>query len=103
MADIGPGLGVSMRIDLFLWFARLARKRSDAQALAESGRLRLDGRRIERAHVPVRIGSVIGFVQGGRVRVLRVVALPVRRGPPSEAATMYVDLANPVDELEARA
>lgn len=83
-----------MRIDRFLWFARLARSRSAAQAMAEAGTLRLDGRRVDRAHLPVRVGSVLAFVQGDRVRIVRVAALPARRGPPAEAQALYLDLAN---------
>lgn len=86
-----------MRLDRFLWFARLAKTRSAAQAIAASGHVRLDGRRIDRAHVAVRAGSVLAFVQAGRVRVIRIVALPHRRGPAAEAAALYIDLANPVD------
>ncbi len=86
-----------MRIDRFLWFARLARTRSVAQQLAEAGSIRLDGRRIDRAHASVRIGSVLAFVQGGAVRILRIEALPLRRGGAAEAALLYVDLTNPVD------
>ena len=50
-----------MRIDRFLWFVRLAKTRSAAQAIAEKGTLRLDGRRIERSAAPVRVGSVLAF------------------------------------------
>jgi len=82
----------AMRLDLFLWFARLTRSRNIARELAEGGLLRIDGRRIERAAAPVRIGSVLAFPLHGQVRVLRVEALPVRRGPPAEAATLYQDL-----------
>jgi len=84
--------GETMRLDLFLWFARLARTRSAAQLLARQGRLRLDGRVIDRAHVPVRIGSVLAFVHGGQVRAMRVEALPRRRGPAPEARACYADL-----------
>ncbi len=83
-----------MRIDKFLWFARLAPSRSAAQALAEAGMMRLDGRRIDRAHTLVRIGSVIALVHGGVVRVLRIDTLPQRRGPAPEAAQLYTDLAH---------
>ncbi|MBO9712365.1 S4 domain-containing protein [Sphingomonas sp.] len=81
-----------MRVDLFLWFARLAKTRGAAQALATAGTLRIDGRRCERAHAPVRIGCIIAFAQHGKVRVLRVEALPKRRGPPAEAAELYTPL-----------
>lgn len=87
----------SLRLDKFLWFARLARTRSAAQAYAEAGTLRLDGRRIDRAHAPVRIGSVIAFVQAGKVRIIRVAALPARRGPAVEAMRCYTDLGTGID------
>lgn len=83
-----------MRIDKFLWFARLARSRSAAQAVCETGMIRLDGRRVERAHVLVRPGAVLALVQGGVVRVVRIDHLPTRRGPATEAAGLYTDLTN---------
>jgi ribosome-associated heat shock protein Hsp15 len=82
-----------MRLDRFLWFTRLAKTRTTAQDLAEQGRLRLDGRAIDRAHAPVRIGNILTFALHGRVRVIRVEALPARRGPPAEARLCYQDLA----------
>jgi len=90
VADPTPHGAGSMRLDRFLWFARLVKTRSDGQALAECGLLRIDGRRIERAHCPVRPGVVVAFPRDGRVLVLRVLALPRRRGPPAEAAASYV-------------
>lgn len=84
----------SLRLDKFLWFARIVKTRSLAQALAESGTLRIAGRRAERAHAPVRVGDVLSFAVHGKVRVLRIAALPARRGPPAEARTLYVELAD---------
>nr|WP_022684775.1 RNA-binding S4 domain-containing protein [Sphingomonas phyllosphaerae] len=83
----------TMRLDRFLWFARLAKTRDVAQALASNGHLRLDGRAIDRAHAPVRVGNILTFFHGGRVRVLRVEALPVRRGAAPEAQECYQELA----------
>ena len=85
----------TMRLDRFLWYARLAKTRTHAQALAGSGHLRIDGRAIDKAAAPVRLGNILTFADHrGAVRVLRVDALPVRRGPPAEARTCYADLAN---------
>ena len=95
MASVGAGVGAegaTMRLDRFLWFARLAKTRSAAQKIAGEGRLRLDGRAVDRAHVGVRVGSVLAFVQGDRVRAIRVEALPARRGPAPEAQACYTDL-----------
>ena len=85
----------SLRLDKFLWFARIAKTRGRAQALAEEGRIRLSGRVIDRAHAPVRVGDVLSFAWRGQVRVLKVEALPVRRGPPAEARTFYSELTEP--------
>lgn len=81
-----------MRIDKFLWFARLAKSRSAAQAMAEQGIMRLNGRRIERAHSAVRAGDLVTLAQGDRIRVVRILALPVRRGPAPEAQGFYEEL-----------
>lgn len=82
-----------MRVDLFLHRIRLAKSRTLAQALVEQGTTRIDGRRVEKPSETVRIGSVIALPLHGRVRVLRVLALPDRRGPPSEARAAYEEIA----------
>ena len=85
----------SLRIDKFLWFARIVKTRALAQALAEKGRLRLNGRVIDKAHAPVRVGDVLSFARRGEVRVLRIEALPARRGPPAEAREpIYCELTS---------
>lgn len=86
----------AQRIDRFLWFARLTKTRSAAQALCTAGHIRLNGRRVERAHLPVRPGDILTLPTPAGVRALRVAALPKRRGPASEAATL-------VDPIDARA
>lgn len=83
----------TLRIDRFLWFARIVKTRALAQTLAEGGRIRIGGRLIDRAHCPVRVGDVLSFAQRGSVRVLKVEALPTRRGPPAEALALYSDLS----------
>ncbi|MHA6718978.1 RNA-binding S4 domain-containing protein [Sphingomonas sp. RS6] len=91
MADPAAG-GAAMRADRYLWYVRIAKTRSAAQAICERGLLRIDGRRVERSSAAVRIGSILAFPLYGRVRVLRVVTLPGRRGPPAEAAGCYEEL-----------
>lgn len=85
----------SLRLDKFLWFARIVKTRSQAQTLAEQGRLRLNGRVVDRAHAAVRAGDVLSFALRGTVRVLRIEALPARRGPPAEARALYIEVPNP--------
>lgn len=78
-----------MRIDKLLWYLRLAKTRTIAQAMAAQGHIRLNGRRVERAHQSVGIGDVLVVPVGPHVRVLEVLALPARRGPASEAQSCY--------------
>ena len=83
----------TLRLDKFLWFARLAKTRAVAQHVAESGHLRISGRVVDRAHAAVRIGDVLSFPLHGRVRVIRVEALPARRASPEQARLCYADLS----------
>jgi ribosome-associated heat shock protein Hsp15 len=81
-----------LRLDKYLWFVRLTKTRTLAQALAADGHLRIDGRVVDRAHAEVRPGQVLAFPLNGRVRVIRVEALPHRRGPAPEAQGCYTEL-----------
>lgn len=89
-----------MRLDKLLWFLRLTKTRALAQTLAETGHLRLNGRRIERSAQGVAVGDVLVVPLPGGVRVLEILALPQRRGPAPEAQACYRVLdgapANPI-------
>jgi ribosome-associated heat shock protein Hsp15 len=83
----------SMRLDKFLWFARIVKTRSFAQALAAQGHLRIDGRPVDRAAAPVRVGNILTFATHlGHIRTIRIEGLPIRRGPPTEAQACYQEL-----------
>ena len=81
-----------MRIDRFLFFVRLLKSRTLAQGLIETGHVRIDGKRIEKSSEEVHAGSVIALPLHDKVRVLRVLALPERRGPAPEARACYEEL-----------
>ena len=81
-----------MRIDRFLHCIRLVKSRTLAQALIETGYVRIDGKRVEKVSETVRVGSMVALPLRGRVRILRVVALPERRGPAIEARACYEEL-----------
>jgi ribosome-associated heat shock protein Hsp15 len=82
-----------LRIDKFLWFARLTKTRSLATRLADAGHIRVDGRRVDRAHAGVKPGDTITLMLHDRVRVIRIETLPIRRGPAPEARDCYTDVA----------
>ena len=81
-----------MRIDRFLFFIRLLKSRTLAQSVIDQGHVRIDGKRVEKPSDQVQVGSVIAMPLRGEVRVLRVLALPERRGPASEARLCYEEL-----------
>ncbi|WP_298199548.1 RNA-binding S4 domain-containing protein [Novosphingobium sp.] len=89
-----------MRLDKLLWFLRFTRTRPLAQALAETGHIRLNGRRAERSAQPVGVGDVLVLPLPAGVRVIEILALPARRGPAPEAQACYRVLdaapANPI-------
>lgn len=78
-----------MRIDRFLFFIRLAKSRSVAQALVDTGYVRIDGKRVAKPSEEVREGSIVGLPLHGSIRILEVLALPGRRGPAAEARACY--------------
>lgn len=85
----------SLRLDQFLWYARFAKTRNIAQSLVGEGHVRIDGRAVHKPAAAVRVGSVLGLPLAGHVRIVRVEALPARRGPPPEAQACYTDLVPP--------
>ena len=81
-----------MRIDRFLVFIRLVKSRTLAQGVIEQGHVRIDGKRVEKPSDQVEVGSVLALPLRGQVRVLRVLALPARRGPATEARACYEEI-----------
>ena len=81
-----------MRIDRYLHCIRLVKSRTAAQALVHAGHIRIDGQRVLKCAEPVRPGQVIALPLRATIRVLRVTALPARRGPLAEALRHYEDL-----------
>ena len=86
-----------MRIDKLLWYLRLVKTRGLAQALCEAGHIRLNGRRVARAHQKVAAGDRLTLPHGQGVRVIELLALPVRRGPAPEAQSCYLALDGAAD------
>ncbi len=82
------------RIDRWLFHARLCRTRSMAQEAAASGRVRLNGVRVEKPGHAVKPGDILTLGLGGQILALRIVALAERRGPAIEAKALYEIVAD---------
>ena len=82
-----------LRLDKWLWYARFFKTRALATKGIAGGRFRLDGEVMSKPHRAAQPGQVLTFMQGDRVRVIRIVVLGLRRGPAAEAVTLYEDLS----------
>ncbi len=81
-----------MRIDRLLVYLRFVRTRSRASAVIGEGHIRRNGARIARGNEEVGIGDVLTIPMGNDVRIVQILALPPRRGPPGFAKSHYRDL-----------
>jgi ribosome-associated heat shock protein Hsp15 len=97
-----PAAAAKLRLDKWLWQARFFKSRSLAAEVIEAGSVRVNGTRVTRPGRDVTGGDTLVFPQGARIRVVRVLALGIRRGPAPEAQALYLDLEPPAtpDPLE---
>ena len=93
----------TQRLDQWLWHARFFKTRSLATKLVSGGHVRVDGTRVSKPAHALRPGATLTFPQARRIRVIRVEALSVRRGPAPEAQTLYTDLTPPEEDRPAQA
>ncbi len=83
-----------LRLDKWLWCARFYRSRDLARAACESGRLRINGFRVEKAGREVKPGDVLTLPQRGEPAVVRVLSGAKRRGTATEARQLYEIVAD---------
>ena len=80
------------RLDKWLWHARLVKSRSLAATLIEEGCIRVNRQRVLKAATCVKCGDVLTASLHGHVRVIQILAVGHRRGPPAEAQALYSEL-----------
>lgn len=85
----------AQRLDKWLWFARVVRSRTSAAALVAEGKVRVNRERACKPSQSLRTGDVVTVAVHAQVRVLKVLAVGTRRGPPAEAAQLYENLTGP--------
>ncbi|MDH5748145.1 MAG: RNA-binding S4 domain-containing protein [Rhodospirillales bacterium] len=90
------------RLDQWLWYARFFKSRSLATKFCATGKLRVNKTPVSKPHHGLRIGDVLTFPKGDDIRVIEVRDLGRRRGPATEARTLYADLAPPTPRASPR-
>ena len=95
----GPGLRApppTLRIDRWLWAARFFKTRSTAAAAVSGGKVHLNGQRAKPAK-GVRSGDRLDIRRGDIRWEVTVLATAQRRGPASEARTLYEEIPESVE------
>ncbi len=94
-----------LRIDKWVWAARLFKTRSIAKTAIEGGKVHIDGQRVKVSR-EIGVGDIIAIKQGWDEKEIQVAALSDRRGPASEAQSLYTEtersIARRAKEAEAR-
>ncbi|MFB2556236.1 RNA-binding S4 domain-containing protein [Herbiconiux liangxiaofengii] len=83
-----------VRIDSWLWAARVYKTRSMATTACRAGHVRVNGERAKAAQ-NVKPGDEVRARISGFDRILKVVALSTKRGSATAAAEYFLDLTPP--------
>lgn len=92
---------VGLRLDKWLFHARLLKSRGIAADRVEAGGVRLNGQPCRKPGRMVKPGDLLVVSAHGKVRAVEVLALGTRRGPASEAETLYRDLGGDLPDTGA--
>ncbi len=106
-AEAANGLsGQSQRLDKWLWQARFFKTRTIASKFVSDGNVRIarneNTSRADKPSALVRPGETLVFTRNDRLRIIRILACAERRGPASEAQTLYEDHSPPAPEKSER-
>jgi len=93
---------MSVRIDKWLWAARFFKTRALARAAVQGGKVQLNGARVKPART-LKLQDELKIQKGEESWSITLHSLNDRRGPASEAQTMYVESEQSRRQREARA
>ncbi|MFK7791581.1 MAG: RNA-binding S4 domain-containing protein [Devosiaceae bacterium] len=95
MAKTEPETAEKLRIDRWLFFSRLVKSRSLASKIIDNGQVRVNGEKTHQAKRAIGPGDVLTLALPPGIKIVKVVACGTRRGPATEAQTLYDDLTPP--------
>ena len=82
----------NIRLDLYLFYIRIFKSRNLATKFIISNRLRISGQVTQKPHKLISIGDVLSLPIQDNVKILKVIDIPKRRGPYSEALNFYENI-----------
>lgn len=93
--DEAPLGGGQQRLDKWLWFARILKSRTLAAAAVGEGKVRVNKVRAAKPAQTIKPGDVLTIALREKVLIVKVILPGTRRGPATEARTLYEDLTPP--------
>ena len=81
-----------IRLDTWLWYARFYKSRSLSSKAILSGKLRINSNKITKPATKVKTYDVLTLNYINEIRIIQIQSLGSRRGPASEAQSLYIDL-----------
>ena len=82
----------TLRLDVFLYYTRIFKSRSIATKFVLTNRIRISGQVTQKPHRMISIGDVLTMTINDNIKILKVLDIPNRRGPYSEALNFYEDI-----------
>ena len=91
-----------LRVDKWLWAARVFKTRSIAKTAIEGGKVHLEGQRVKVSR-EISVGEILVIKQGWDEKEVVVRALSAQRGPAPVARELYEETANSIEKREREA
>lgn len=92
----------AVRLDKWLWAARIYKTRALAREMIEGGKVHYNGQRSKPGKV-VELGATLTLRQGNDERILLVKGMTEQRRPASEAVALYEETAESIEKREKMA
>ena len=91
----------TLRLDIYLYYIRIFKSRSIATRFVLTNRLRISGQVTQKPHKMISIGDVLTITINDNIKVLKVLDIPNRRGPYSEALNFYEEIT-PIERISKK-
>ncbi len=88
----------TLRLDIYLYYIRIFKSRSMATRFVSTNRLRISGQITQKPHKMIYIGDVLTMTINDKIKILKVLDIPNRRGPYSESLIFYEDIT-PIENI----
>ena len=91
----------TIRLDIYLYYIRIFKSRSLASKFISSNRLRVSGQVTQKPHKLISFGDVLTMIINDKIKILKVLDIPNRRGSYSESLNFYEDIA-PIEKIQKK-